>query len=174
MHCCVPLAHCCCCCCAVYTDALTMDPPAAYSHRSDKVSVAVPLAPTDCNGSAWTPLSLAAVLAPCSACSRLFIRPVCSSCALSATHGRLCNTNTAPSAATATTSNIATLPMQLQQPLPLPRPLRLSPCTADRVAASTNSPPSSERRLSLCTTCTGHTKTLRRSCIAARTRYLCG
>ena len=116
-------------CCYGCSYALRMASSASYSHRSDKVSVVVPLAPTACDDSAWPPLSRAVVLVCCFACSCLFMLPVCSSCARSATHGRPRDTSTAASAATVTTSSTATRQMQLQHLLPLPLLLRLHRCS---------------------------------------------
>ena len=54
------------CCDGTGEDSLKMQSSAVYSHRSDKVSDAVPLAPTSCDDSAWTALSHVIVCVCCS------------------------------------------------------------------------------------------------------------
>lgn len=126
---CARLAHARCACCAAGRHELRMDPPAKRSHHAGERLVRnAPECPYAMS-SAWTPLSRAAVLVCCGACSLLFMRPVCSSCAPPAAHGRLRVTSTAASAATATISSIATHPQLLQPPLSRPRPRSLRRCS---------------------------------------------
>jgi len=56
------LAAAACCRCAVCSEALRMEAAGAYSHRADKVSGIVPLAPTSADALLLDPLSRAAVL----------------------------------------------------------------------------------------------------------------
>src|SRR6185312_8197061 len=61
-------------------------------------------------------LSRACMLVCWCACSLLLLRRVCSSSALSATHGRPCATNTVPNAATVIISNIDSPSLTTQRP----------------------------------------------------------
>jgi hypothetical protein len=64
---CAGFPHACLLCCCGCRDVLRMDSPAVYSHRSDKVSVTVPLLPTGADATQVRPLSRATVLLCCCA-----------------------------------------------------------------------------------------------------------
>jgi hypothetical protein len=64
---CAHLADVCCACCGGCSNGLRMQTTAAYSHRTDKVSMGVPLLPTGAKAAQDGPLSPAAMLVCCSA-----------------------------------------------------------------------------------------------------------
>lgn len=160
---CLQLAHCCCACGCGCSDALRMDSPAARSHHAAEVRSACPALPS----TGWheqSALSHSMMLVALLLCGQLrAIGLVCRNSASSAADGLLHTPVDDISCARRASVSAAIPPLLLQPPLPLPLLPCHSRCSADRVAASTNSPPSNERRSSLCTTCAGHTKTYHRS-----------
>ena len=126
------------CCDGTGEDSLRMQSAAAYSHRSDKVRDAVPLAPTSCNDSTWTALSHTVVFVSCSAWVCLGACVDCSIHASSAALPPLQSKETGTTSVRHVIMSAATPPLQLQLPLLLPRLLRLCQHSAVRQVASTS------------------------------------
>jgi hypothetical protein len=151
---CLQVAHCCSACYCGCSDALRMDPSVAYSHRSDKVSVGVPLAPTDCNDSAWTLFSLAVVCSCCALRVRADVALVHRNPASSAADQLLWITAADITSAPHVIMSVSIPPVPRRPSRPPIRPLRLHRCSIVRAAASISSRSCSAQPSSR-STCTG-------------------
>ena len=127
------------CCDGTGEDSLKMQSAANRSHHAEKVSSGVPQCAHMEICQAWTALSHASVLVPCSAWVCL---GACVDCSIHASSVAL---SALPSKEIGITSvlpaimSVATPPLLLQSPLPLRLLLHLSRCSDVQLAASTSS-----------------------------------
>lgn len=115
-----------------------MQAAAAYSHRADKVSDCVPLAPTTAYASLMAPLSLAAVFALATVHARTCHRLNALTATRQSVSITACTNAASVTSAVASMHETGTLPLVQRQPPLLPPLLRLRRCLAVRVVASTS------------------------------------